>query len=50
MNLWKQDKGQNACAATFLQAIEKGKPAIPADEIFEVARVTIELMELLRSQ
>ncbi len=50
MNLWKQDKGQNACAAKFLQAIEKGTPAIPADEIFEVARVTIEVTELLRSQ
>ncbi|BEI36607.1 bi-domain-containing oxidoreductase [Polynucleobacter sp. HIN7] len=50
MNLWKQDKGQRACAAAFLQAIETGTPAIPADEIFEVARVTIEVSELLRSQ
>lgn len=50
MNLWKQDKGQNACAAAFLQAVEKGTPAIPVDEIFEVARVTIEVVELLRSQ
>lgn len=50
MNLWKQDKGQNACAAAFLQAVEKGVPAIPPDEIFEVARVTIEIAELLRDQ
>jgi predicted dehydrogenase/threonine dehydrogenase-like Zn-dependent dehydrogenase len=50
MNLWKQDKGQNACAAAFLQAVVKGVPAIPADEIFEVARVTIEVAELLRKQ
>ena len=50
LNLWKQDKGQNACAAAFLQAIEKGMPAIPADEIFEVARVTIEVAGLLRRQ
>jgi predicted dehydrogenase/threonine dehydrogenase-like Zn-dependent dehydrogenase len=50
MNLWKQDKGQNACAAAFLQAVEKGVPAIPAHEIFEVARVTIEVAELLRKQ
>jgi predicted dehydrogenase/threonine dehydrogenase-like Zn-dependent dehydrogenase len=50
MNLWKQDKGQNACAAAFLQAVEKGVPAIPPDEIFEVARVTIEVAELLRKQ
>lgn len=50
LNLWKQDKGQNACAAAFLQSIEQGKPAIPADEIFEVARITIEVAELLRNQ
>lgn len=50
MNLWKQDKGQNACASAFLQAIEKGVPAIAPDEIFEVARVTIEAAQLLRSQ
>jgi predicted dehydrogenase/threonine dehydrogenase-like Zn-dependent dehydrogenase len=50
MNLWKQDKGQNACAAAFLQAVEKGVPAIPVDEIFEVARVTIEAAHLLRKQ
>ena len=50
LNLWKQDKGQNACAAAFLQAIEQGTAAIPVDEIFEVARVTIEVAELLRNQ
>jgi len=50
LNLWKQDKGQNACAAAFLQAIEQGAAAIPVDEIFEVARVTIEVAELLRNQ
>jgi predicted dehydrogenase/threonine dehydrogenase-like Zn-dependent dehydrogenase len=50
MNLWKQDKGQNACAAAFLQAVQAGAPAIPPDEIFEVARVTIEVATLLRHQ
>jgi predicted dehydrogenase/threonine dehydrogenase-like Zn-dependent dehydrogenase len=50
MNLWRQDKGQKACAAAFLQALEKGIPAIPADQIFEVARVSIEVAELLRQQ
>ncbi len=50
LNLWKQDKGQKACAAAYLKAIETGTPAIPADEIFEVARVTIEVSELLRKQ
>ena len=50
MNLWNQDKGQNACAAAFLKALEKGSPAIAPDEIFEVARVTIEVANLLRQQ
>lgn len=50
MNLWKQDKGQNACAAAYLQGIQEGKPAIPVDEIFEVARVSVEVAKLLRSQ
>lgn len=50
MNLWKQDKGQNACATAFLEGIQAGKPAIPMEEIFEVARVSIEAAELLRSQ
>lgn len=51
MNLWKQDKGQNACAAAFLAAIESGgETPISAEEIFEVARVTIEVTEILRNQ
>jgi predicted dehydrogenase/threonine dehydrogenase-like Zn-dependent dehydrogenase len=50
MNLWRQDKGQKACAAAFLQAIATGAAAIPADEIFEVARVTIDVAEQLREQ
>lgn len=48
MNLWKQDKGQAGCAAAFLKAIEAGTCAIPPEEIFEVARVTIEADRLLR--
>jgi predicted dehydrogenase len=50
LNLWKQDKGQNDCAASFMSAIQSGKPAIPSDEIFEVARVSIEVATLLRNQ
>jgi threonine dehydrogenase-like Zn-dependent dehydrogenase/predicted dehydrogenase len=50
MNLWKQDKGQNACAAAFLKALDSGTPAIAPDEIFEVARVTLEVAALLRQQ
>ena len=44
MNLWRQDKGQKACASAFVQAINNGGPApIPFDEIVEVARVSIEV-------
>ena len=49
-NLWKQDKGQNACAAAFLHGLQQGVPAIPSGEIFEVARVTIEAAQQLRGQ
>ena len=46
MNLWRQDKGQKSCAATFVTAINSGGPApIPLDEILEVARVSIEVSE-----
>ena len=47
-NLWRQDKGQEACVAAFLEGIKTGTPAIPIEEIFEVARVTIKVAELLR--
>lgn len=50
MNLWKQDKGQKTCTALFLQGIQEGKPAIPDNEIFEVARISIEVAEQLRNQ
>lgn len=51
MNLWKQDKGQSACAAAFLGSIERGEACpIPPEEIFEVARVTIEAACQLRAQ
>ena len=44
MNLWRQDKGQTACAAAFLDAVREGKSSpIPFDELVEVSRVTIQL-------
>jgi predicted dehydrogenase len=44
MNLWRQDKGQTACAESFVSSIEKGTPSpIPIEEIFEVARITIDI-------
>lgn len=46
MNLWRQDKGQNACAAAFVQAVRQGRPSpVPLAELLEVARVSIELAE-----
>jgi predicted dehydrogenase/threonine dehydrogenase-like Zn-dependent dehydrogenase len=42
-NLWKQDKGQAASAAAFLESIKNAGPSpIPADELFEVARIAID--------
>lgn len=43
MNLWRQDKGQTACVQAFVDAIEQGLPSpIPAAEIFEISRISIE--------
>ena len=51
MNLWRQDKGQNACAAVFVNAIESGAATpIAPEEIFEVARISIDAAEQLRRQ
>jgi predicted dehydrogenase/threonine dehydrogenase-like Zn-dependent dehydrogenase len=51
MNLWKQDKGQNDCAAAFLHAIENGgQSPISYEEIIEVARVSLEVVDMLRKQ
>ena len=50
-NLWRQDKGQTLCAAAFIKAVEAGgSPPIPATELFEVARVAVEVAEILRAQ
>ncbi len=50
MHLWRQDKGQAACAGAFVDAVKHGRPApIPLDEILEVSRVSIELQNTLRT-
>lgn len=42
MNLWRQDKGANACAAAFLKAVrERSSSPIPFGELIEVARLTL---------
>lgn len=49
MNLWRQDKGQKGCAASFVQAVERGGNApIPFEVLMEVSRVSIEVAEALR--
>jgi predicted dehydrogenase/threonine dehydrogenase-like Zn-dependent dehydrogenase len=49
MRLLRQDKGQRACAASFVRAIEEGADSpIPFSELIEVSRVTIEVAEALR--
>ena len=50
LNLWSQDKGQQACPEAFIKGIRAGIPSISADEIFEVARVTIEANDILLDQ
>ena len=46
MGLWRQDKGQKACAAAFVKAVKGGGPLpIPFDELVEVTRVSFEVAE-----
>ena len=50
MNLWRQDKGQGACAAAFARSVTLGAPSpILLEEILEVSRVSIELSAVARS-
>lgn len=46
MSLWRQDKGQQACAAAFVRSVKQGGSApITFDELMEVGRVTIDVAE-----
>jgi predicted dehydrogenase/D-arabinose 1-dehydrogenase-like Zn-dependent alcohol dehydrogenase len=50
-NLLRQDKGQKACVAAFIAAIKSGAPTpIPPEELFEVASVTLDVADKLRTQ
>lgn len=50
MTLWSQDKGQVACAQAFVEALRKGgESPIPQEEIFEVARISVDIAERLRA-
>ncbi|WP_427183810.1 bi-domain-containing oxidoreductase [Bordetella bronchialis] len=47
-NLWRQNKGQEACVQAFVDAIRDGGDApIPLDELMEVSRVTIDIAQAL---
>jgi predicted dehydrogenase len=49
MRVFRQDKGQKACAAAFIRAVKQGGPSpIPFDEILEVSRITIAVAESLK--
>jgi predicted dehydrogenase len=46
MNLWRQDKGQRACAQAFVDAIASGTSSpIPVEELFEVSRLMIQIAQ-----
>lgn len=48
MNLWRQDKGQAACAGAFVNAVKQGSSSpIPLNEVVEVSRVSIEIQQAL---
>ena len=49
MNLWSQDKGQTNCVEAFMEAAKQGKTSpIPQCEVFEVARISVDISEQLR--
>ena len=49
LNLWRQDKGQKACAEAFVQALRRGgESPIALDELLEVGRVSIQVQAALR--
>lgn len=46
MNLWSQDKGQKACVKAFVDSISNDKESpIPKEEIFEISRISINLVK-----
>jgi len=48
MNLWRQDKGQAACAAAFVDAIRLGRSApIPFEDLVEVTRTSFDIVDAL---
>jgi len=49
LKLFKQDKGQKACASSFVDAIAHGTESpIPYNEIIESSRISIEISNILK--
>jgi predicted dehydrogenase len=49
-NLLFQDKGQQACVNAFMSSLYEGaNPPIPQNEIFEIARVSVDIAKILRN-
>jgi len=50
MSLRRQDKGNQACAAKFINAVQTGEPSpIPFDEIIEVTRVSFDIFDSIKN-
>jgi predicted dehydrogenase/threonine dehydrogenase-like Zn-dependent dehydrogenase len=50
LNLFQQNKGQQECARQFMNAVKFALPApIPAAELFEVAQITLEIADTIKS-
>jgi predicted dehydrogenase/NADPH:quinone reductase-like Zn-dependent oxidoreductase len=50
LRLWRQDKGQSACAAAFVQALASGSPSpIAFEELLETSRASVEIAQWLRA-
>ncbi len=48
--LWRQDKGNAACVAAFVAAVQKGQGApVPFDEVLDVSRAAIDIHQQLSS-
>ena len=51
LNLWKQDKGNEACMAAFIAAVAAGEASpMPFAELVEVTRATFDAVEALHAR
>lgn len=49
MNLWRQDKGNAACMAAFIDAVQTGQPSpVPFSELVEVTEATFGVVDRLQ--